>query len=75
MYKDIIYCCEKIQSDFTLKTASENIVNDKRRNLPNAKGYDVKDQIRHGSSAIGKDAGNLDLLINMGKFQLLLLRH
>ena len=68
LYKDIIYCCEKIQSDFTLKTASENIVNDKMRNLLDAKGYDVKDQTRHGSSAIGKDAGNLDLLINMGKF-------
>lgn len=68
LYQDIIYCCEKIQSDFTLKEALENTINDKMRNLLDAKGYDVKDQTRHGSSATGKDAGNLDILINMGSF-------
>lgn len=72
LYEDIIYCCEKIQADFTLKTALENTINDRIRNLLDAKGYDVKDQTRHGSSATGKDAGNLDILIKMGNFPIAL---
>lgn len=67
LYEDIIFCCEKIQADFTLKKALENTINDKIRDLLEAKGYDVKDQTRHGSSSTGKDAGNLDILIKIGK--------
>lgn len=37
------------------------------RDLLEAQGYDVKDQTRHGSSPTGKDAGNLDILIKIGK--------
>ena len=67
LYEDIIFCCEKIQADFTLKNALENTINDKMRDLLDARGYDVKDQTRHGSSSTGKDAGNLDILIKLGK--------
>lgn len=67
LYEDIIFCCEKIQADFTLKKALENTINDKVRDLLEAQGYDVKDQTRHGSSPTGKDAGNLDILIKIGK--------
>lgn len=72
LYKDIIFCCQKVQADFSLKAALENIINDKIRDLLEAKGYDVKDQTRHGSSAMGKDAGSVDIFIRKEDFPLTL---
>lgn len=71
--EDIMFCCEKVQSDFTLKDAGENSINDRIRDLLEAMGYDIKDQTRHGLSARGKDAGNIDILIKMGKFPIAIL--
>ena len=45
----------------------ENIEYDKIRDLLEGRGYDAKDQTRHGSSAMGKDAGNVDILIKIRK--------
>lgn len=67
IYEDIIFCCEKVQADYTLKMALENTINDKIRDLLEGRGYDAKDQTRHGSSAMGKDAGNVDILIKIRK--------
>lgn len=61
--EDIKFCCETVQADYTLIDAKENHINDRIRDLLNAKNYKAKDQTRHGISAGGKDAGNVDVLI------------
>ena len=33
LYRDIMFCCEKIQADFTLKVALENVINDRNVKL------------------------------------------
>lgn len=73
IYKDIFFCCEKVQADISLKNALENTINDTIRNLLDAKGYDVKDQTRHGASATGKQAGNVDLLVKVGQYPVTLI--
>lgn len=67
LYDDIIFCCDRVQADHTLKDAKENDINDKIRDLLNAKIYTAKDQTRQGTSSGGKDAGNLDILIEINK--------
>lgn len=67
LYDDIIFCCDRVQADRTLKDAKENDINDKIRDLLNAKIYTAKDQTRQGTSSGGKDAGNLDILIEINK--------
>ena len=67
LYKDIIFCCEKVQANCALKNAKENTINDQIRNLLDAKIYTAKDQTRQGISSGGKDAGNLDILIEINK--------
>ena len=66
-YEDIIFCCETVQSDFSLKNAKENVINDNIRNLLRAREYEAYDQTRHGSSSAGEDAGNVDILVRLGR--------
>lgn len=67
LYNDIIFCCDRVQADRTLKDAKENDINDRIRDLLDAKNYTAKDQTRQGISDGGKDAGNLDILIEINK--------
>lgn len=73
LYNDVLFCCEKVQSDHTLKDALENTINDKIRDLLEGRGYDTKDQTRRGRSAEGKDAGSVDILIKKSLFPITLL--
>lgn len=73
VYKDIIFCCETVQADISLKNALENTINDSIRNLLKAKAYDVKDQTRRGTSGTGKEAGNVDILVEMEQFPITLI--
>lgn len=73
LYKDIIFCCEKVQADYTLRNALENTINDKIRDLLEGRGYDTKDQTRRGTSAEGKDAGAIDILIKQKRFPITLI--
>lgn len=65
VFKDIIDICEKVCNNKTYTYAqSENAINDYFRDMLSAKGYlQVMDQTRHGSSASGKDAGEIDILL------------
>ena len=73
LYNDIIFCCEKVQADYTLKDALEYTINDKIRDLLEGRGYDTKDQTRRGRSAEGKDAGSVDILIKKSFFPITLI--
>lgn len=46
--EDVIYCCERLQADYTLRDALEDVINDRLRNLLDAKNYIAKDQTRQG---------------------------
>lgn len=61
----IIKIAERISSNATYKKdSSENSINDYFRDALSLMGYsEVKDQTRHGLSASGKAAGEVDLLI------------
>lgn len=63
IYDDIIFCCERIQASTISKSLDEDEINDNIRNLLEAKGYNVKDQTRQGSSLSGKKSGEVDILI------------
>lgn len=67
LYNDILFCCDRVQANRTLKDAKENDINDQVRDLLNAMSYTAKDQTRQGTSSGGKDAGNLDILIEINK--------
>lgn len=67
LYNDIIFCCERVQAGYKLKDMKENDINDRIRDLLNAKIYTAKDQTRQGTSSGGKDAGNLDILVEINK--------
>lgn len=74
LYDDIIFCCETVQADISLKNALENTINDNIRNLLKArKMYCVSDQTRRGASGTGKEAGNVDILIEMGQYPVTLI--
>ncbi len=60
---DLISACVKMQSNVLYMEASENQRNDYIRDILKAAGYDVLDQTRRGSSLEGKDAGEVDILI------------
>lgn len=67
LFQDIMFCCDRVQADYKLKDAKENDINDRIKDLLNAKIYTAKDQTRQGISGGGKDAGNLDILIEINK--------
>lgn len=71
--EDILLCCERIQARNYYKNASENEMNDQIRDLLWALKYDVRDQTRQGTSAGGKQAGNVDLLIVNGNMPISLI--
>lgn len=74
VYDDIVFCCETVQADISLKNALENTINDNIRNLLKAtKMYCVSDQTRRGASGTGKEAGNVDILIEMGQYPVTLI--
>lgn len=63
---DLIKIGERVCSNVTYrKDSSENSVNDYFRDTLSLMGYsEVKDQTRHGISASGNNAGEVDILIN-----------
>ena len=74
VYDDIIFCCETVQADISLKNALENTINDSIRNLLKAtKIYCVSDQTRRGASGTGKEAGNVDILVEIGQYPVTLI--
>ena len=64
--QDLLAACVKLQSNSTYFETSENQRNDYIRDLLKTEKYDVKDQTRRGISAIGKSAGEVDILIEEG---------
>lgn len=65
LYDDIIFCCERIQADCDTKNLLENKINDRLRDLLDAKKYYVRDQTRQGKSGPGKEAGEIDILVKI----------
>ena len=65
IYSDILSICKSLCNNKTYTyDQQENTINDYIRDMLNAKGkYEVLDQTRHGISASGKDAGEVDLLL------------
>ena len=63
--EDLIQIGERVCLNNSFNASStENSINDYFRDMLFAKGYDeVKDQTRHGISATGKDAGEVDILL------------
>ncbi len=63
---DLIQICGLACSNYDYNgNRSENSINDYFRDMLMSKGYEeVKDQTRHGKSANGKDAGEVDILIS-----------
>jgi hypothetical protein len=62
---DLIKIGERVCLNYTYNTTStENSINDYFRDMLSSMGYnEVKDQTRHGISASGKSAGEVDLLL------------
>ena len=62
---DLIQVGERICLNASFNAlSSENSINDYFRDMLSSKGYDeVKDQTRHGISASGKDAAEVDILL------------
>lgn len=73
LYEDIVFCCERLQADNSLKNSIEDEINDRLRDLLEAKGYIERDQTRQGASVSGKRAGEVDILIKRGKMPLSLI--
>lgn len=67
LLEDLLFCCEKLQANHSCKEFLEDDKNDYIRDLLTAMGYDLRDQTRQGSSPGGKQSGEVDLLIKMGK--------
>lgn len=63
---DLVSVCLRLQGNFLYTDASENQRNDYVRDMLLEKGYDVKDQTRRGISSGGRDAGEIDILIEKG---------
>lgn len=61
--QDLLTACVNLQSNSMYFDASENQRNDYIRDLLKTEKHDVKDQTRRGISAIGKSAGEVDILI------------
>lgn len=60
---DVISICSKLVTNETYYNTSENRRNTYVRDLLDSKGYEVRDQTRHGLSPVGKDAGEIDISI------------
>jgi hypothetical protein len=67
LFKDILFCYERMQANHLYKKASEDAMNDFTRDLLTALGYSLRDQTRQGTSPGGKQAGEVDILIKNGK--------
>lgn len=69
VYNDILSVCESLCNNKTYTyDQQENAINDYIRDMLKAKGkYEVLDQTRHGISASGKDAGEVDILLKEGQ--------
>ena len=65
---DLIQIGERVCTNVSYNaSSSENSINDYFRDMLAAKGYnEVKDQTRHGVSASGKDAAEVDILLTKG---------
>ena len=63
---DLIWIGERVCSNAAYNAkSSENSINDYFRDMLLSKGYaETKDQTRHGISASGKDAGEVDILLS-----------
>ncbi|OOM80734.1 hypothetical protein [Clostridium sp. BL-8] len=68
LLKDLLFCCERLQSNHSYKEAPEDNMNDFIRDLLTAMGYDLRDQTRQGSSSGDKQSGEVDLLVKIEKF-------
>lgn len=68
MFDDVMRCCERVQADYSLKDSLEDEINDRFRDLLDGnKLINVRDQTRQGISSTGKRAGEVDILIRIGK--------
>lgn len=72
LYKNILWCCERIQADHTSRNAIEDELNDKLRNLLDSRYY-LRDQTRQGVSSRGKQAGEVDILVKTDNFPISLI--
>lgn len=63
----MLSCCERVQANSLCRNYSENSINDYIRDLLSASNYDVRDQTRQGTSSVGKQAGQIDILIRKDK--------
>ena len=62
--KNLVRACLNLQTRRRYIDASEDERNDYIGDILDAIGYEVKDQTRRGSSATGKDAGEVDIFIS-----------
>ena len=68
VFDDVVRCCERVQADYSIKDSLEDEINDRFRDLLDGnKLLDVRDQTRQGVSSTGKRAGEVDILIRIGK--------
>lgn len=68
LFSEIIRCCERVQADNSIKDSIEDEINDRFRDLLDANKYiDVRDQTRQGTSSTGKRAGEVDIMVRIGK--------
>jgi len=63
--KDLLKACVKLQANSHYKNVIEDKRNDYIRDLLVTKGYFVKDQTRRGCSSTGKNAGEVDIFIEI----------
>jgi len=66
--KNLIRACLNLQARKHYSNASEDERNDYIGDILSAIGYNVKDQTRRGSSATGKNAGEVDIFISKDGF-------
>lgn len=68
LFSEVMRCCERVQADNSIKDSIEDEINDRFRDLLDANKYiDVRDQTRQGASSTGKRAGEVDILVRIGK--------
>lgn len=68
IFDDLMAACLKLQRNVTFSHTSEDQRNDFIRDILEtsgcSSGYEVRDQTRQGKSAVGKNSGEVDLLIH-----------
>lgn len=68
LFSEVMRCCERVQADNSIKDSIEDEINDRFRDLLDANKYiDVRDQTRQGASSTGKRAGEVDIMVRIGK--------